>query len=370
MNNPIWYFVFFFFLIVLLHYCNKIIQFTSIVEVNQLSQLDGLRGILSISVVFHHSLIMYNYFLIDKWVLPFSSFYILLGQVSVSVFFMITGFLFGLKLFNKDFNTLLFLKSRVKRIIPLQIFSVIISFFVILLIDNFVLYTSLADLIVVFLKWFSYGYLEQPLINNNFYSCVIETVYWTLQNEWLFYLSLPFLFLIRKKIFQSNNKYFIITLFILFLINRNNFVLLFFIGIFIAYLKISNIQGDKYILLIVSSISLLVIFVVYDGAYHRTVAILLGVIFFSIVNGVFLYSFLQNKILQFLGQISYSIYLLHNIVVFILFYFVHTYCKAIIDISLFEYLMILFAILSLTILLSFFTYKFIEHKFYFRRIKK
>ena len=58
------------------------------------SALDGLRGFAALSVFFHHVAITYYFIVAGEWSHAGSRFYTLLGPVGVSLFFMITGFLF------------------------------------------------------------------------------------------------------------------------------------------------------------------------------------------------------------------------------------------------------------------------------------
>lgn len=114
-------------------------------------------------------------------------------------------------------------------------------------------------------------------------------------------------------------------------------------------------------------LSLILIFIFYDTAYSRVPAILLGVFFMSIVLTDNLSYFLNKKIFRYFGMISYSVYLLHNIIVFTVFYFINKNYKNIELINNIEYGTIVFIILLLTSIFSMFTYKFIEHKFYKRK---
>ena len=364
MYNIYYYFFSLILLFFLYSKLNHSILFTDIIEHSKYPQLDGLRGVLALSVIFHHSFIMYNYFLTSKWIDSPSIFYTLIGQISVILFFFITGFLFGFKLLKSNFNMLSFYTNRIKRIIPLQVFSVVLSFLVILIIDNFLLKTSITTLSSTFIQWVFYGYFEQPLINNNSYSEVIETVYWTLIYEWKFYLTLPFLYFLKKYFLRKNTLFFLI-LFIIVLLTKNIFILSFLFGILSSYILHYQKNRNLYIVDISAILSLFYIFFNYDSAYHRTVVLLLFIVFYTIINGNMFQKFLKNKILMFFGTISYSIYLLHNIVVFIVFYILSTY----IPINTLEsntYWAIVFLILNLTIVLSFFSYVAIERKFYQR----
>lgn len=60
----------------------------------RLRSLDGLRGFLALAVVFSHGAVYQRYLVDGVWQAPPSPFYAFLGPFGVSLFFMITGFLF------------------------------------------------------------------------------------------------------------------------------------------------------------------------------------------------------------------------------------------------------------------------------------
>ncbi len=68
---------------------------------NRLRSLDGLRNFLALAVVFHHGAIYHRYLVDGVWELPPSHFYTILGPIGVSLFFMITGFLFWSRLLRQ-----------------------------------------------------------------------------------------------------------------------------------------------------------------------------------------------------------------------------------------------------------------------------
>jgi peptidoglycan/LPS O-acetylase OafA/YrhL len=60
----------------------------------RVSTIDGLRGLLALAVFFHHTAIWHQYLITGEWRFPPSRFYANLGPAGVSMFFMITGYLF------------------------------------------------------------------------------------------------------------------------------------------------------------------------------------------------------------------------------------------------------------------------------------
>jgi len=90
--------------------------------------IDGLRGFLAISVLFHHFIVTWYWKVNGDWVRPPEDYYQNYGKVSVALFFMITGFLFISKIMKDDGKTnwFKFYESRIFRIFPLYIFAVLI----------------------------------------------------------------------------------------------------------------------------------------------------------------------------------------------------------------------------------------------------
>jgi peptidoglycan/LPS O-acetylase OafA/YrhL len=366
MLNILPYFILYALLILFYTLIDKKMHFTQKIAESRYPQLDGLRGILTISVAMHHSLIMYFYFIHKRWEVPPSDFYTLLGQASVVLFFMITGFLFGFKIFSDEFKIKSFFISRIRRILPLHIFSVLLVFLIILSMDGFRLNVGLSELFHTLLKWLRY---KTVMINNNSYSTIIETVYWTLLLEWKFYIVLPLLFLIQHTIVKRKFL-FIILLILLYLVTLDIIILMFLVGILSSYLVITNRSFHHNIIDIIGFSAILLVFVFSDNAYNFITVILLYLFFVAILFGNILSSLLSNKIIIFFGQISYSIYLLHNIVVFVVFYLVNKYYEPIQEITGVVYWSIIFLIMNIVIIFASLTYKYIEHRFYHRRHAK
>jgi len=71
----------------------------------RISTLDGLRGFLALGVFFHHAAVYHEYLSDGRWQVPPSRFYTLVGQSSVAMFFMITGFLFWSRIIQQKEGT-------------------------------------------------------------------------------------------------------------------------------------------------------------------------------------------------------------------------------------------------------------------------
>ena len=96
--------------------------------------LDGLRGYLALSVVFHHYVITWYWKVGGSWGRPPEDYFQNYGKIGVAIFFMITGFLFISKVMGSagKLNWFMLYESRIFRIFPLYIFAVAIISVVVL----------------------------------------------------------------------------------------------------------------------------------------------------------------------------------------------------------------------------------------------
>src|SRR5207302_5329977 len=91
------------------------------------TSLDGLRGYLAFGVFIHHGSVWYIFLHTSEWNVPPSYVYTNIGQASVALFFMITGFLFWSKLLRgheEPINWYRLYLSRLLRLVPLYTLAV------------------------------------------------------------------------------------------------------------------------------------------------------------------------------------------------------------------------------------------------------
>ena len=82
-------------------------------------QLDGLRGILALSVVLHHCLVIRRLAQGAGWEIPVRPLFAQLGPFAVTMFFFITGFLFWTKLMRAErIEHTSYWKARILRLGP------------------------------------------------------------------------------------------------------------------------------------------------------------------------------------------------------------------------------------------------------------
>lgn len=97
---------------------------------NQSLSLESMRGVSAIMVVLCHSFQVF----IARYASDFFSYIVMIAQASVMVFFVLSGFLIGKSIqsnihLNKKFNSLVYFKSRLIRIYPPLLLSIILVYF-------------------------------------------------------------------------------------------------------------------------------------------------------------------------------------------------------------------------------------------------
>ncbi|HET9112638.1 MAG TPA: acyltransferase family protein, partial [Burkholderiales bacterium] len=163
-------------------------------ETPRTSTLDGLRGFLATGVFFHHAAIYYLYLLTGIWQLPPSYFYTQLGQSGVSLFFMITGYLFWGKAIRAcgRFDWRALYLGRIFRIAPLYYLAVLLMLYAVFRQTHFMLLQPPLTLMRQIAPLALFGFKNPAPIINTYPSpgLILAGVTWTLHYEWLFYLIL------------------------------------------------------------------------------------------------------------------------------------------------------------------------------------
>jgi len=132
------------------------------------SAIDGLRGFLALSVFVFHLVVVHRYIETGVWDVPSSRFYALLGPFGVSLFFMITGFLFWGKMLRAQGRPLwreLYI-GRLFRIGPMYLFVVLVMLCIVFARTGFQLHEAADAVAVSVLKWLALGVIDmQPNVN-------------------------------------------------------------------------------------------------------------------------------------------------------------------------------------------------------------
>ncbi len=291
--------------------------------------IDGLRGYLAFFVFIHHSAIWFSYVRTGIWTTPESHLYTQLGQSSVAMFFMITSFLFYTKLLDKhgtQINWPEFFLSRFLRLTPLYLFAMILMFVIVGFMSDWTLNVSPTYLAQCLIKWLSFTTLGAPDINNVASATIVAGVTWSLPYEWYFYLALPLLAM-TVSVRTSWLMVLISILALAFASTRQlsiDFVFVFAGGIFAAVVvrqeQFKSFSETKMASWAV--IALLTSLVTFPTAYGMLQLIILTAAFSMIAAGTNVFGILSCVTSRRLGELAYSIYLMHGILLFIVIKFI------------------------------------------------
>lgn len=289
--------------------------------------IDALRGFLAIGVFIHHVDIWFHFLHNGFWKKGSSNLYAHLGGISVSLFFMITSFLFVSRILQSETKkidwTQLFV-GRIFRLFPLYFFSIILLLLFVFQTSSWELKVSWTRLFINIAHWIAFTIFSDGVINaNNLTGIINAGVVWTLPFEWGFYFSLPLLALVFTG--KHVNVFYLLfgMLFVVGFIRIHGFEvkhLTSFAGGAIApfVLKYDN-KDRKYnkwyhSMIILGSFGAIAI---KENPSDLFIKSFLALIFTLIALGNDLWGLLNSRVLKFLGEICYSTYLLHGIVIFI-----------------------------------------------------
>jgi peptidoglycan/LPS O-acetylase OafA/YrhL len=292
---------------------------------HRLLGIDGLRGFLAFAVVFHH-LAVYHLFLAQgRWALPPSHFYSMLGPLGVSVFFLITSYLFWSRVLRDRGRTKwrqLYI-GRVFRIGPLYLVAIACLVFLVLSHDGFHLRQPLAMVVAEILAWCSLGLLYGPNINHTPESWVwLAGVTWSIQWEWFFYLSLPVLAMaarFRHVVLLGCTLAAVLLAASLFpgLPFRGQVLL---VSLFLAGMLCASLAEQGYRLPLKDwQSSLLVVGMLLlvfrsETVYAPGPVVLLSASFYLVTQGCSLFHLLTSRPALRMGDVSYGIYLLQGLI--------------------------------------------------------
>jgi len=286
-------------------------------------ELDSLRGIAVLSVMLYHYTFAYDFHY--KLLSP-GKFYLAHGNLAVPLFFVISGFVIFLTLERSKTKTD-FVVSRFSRLYPTYWASMFITILFVTLLPVPALGNYTFKEIGLNLTMFQ-GFTKVRLI---------DQVYWTLKMELTFYIIMYVLFLNKalKKIewicvlwlvfslvsslLSIPLKKYVDVLFIL------EYAPLFIAGINFYRIKTEGSTVLNHIIIAASFLLECKWLLMHPDENYGSVAIL-AIIY--LIFYLFTYqklSWLNNRVLLFLGTISYSLYLLHNVIGYSIIYRLRQY---------------------------------------------
>jgi peptidoglycan/LPS O-acetylase OafA/YrhL len=288
-------------------------------EAGRFETLDGLRGFLALGVLGGHAVNMYTLHAEGVWTAANAPFYHFAARTGVALFFMITAFLFWLRVLRagEAFDWRAFYLSRVRRLTPMYAASVLLALVVICGATGFAPRDSLADVARDLRPWLSFGFMDTGAVNGMQNARYVNAVYWTLAYEWAFYLALPCLALFARRPWGAA-----LAAAVLFFGSQAPVVWNFLFGAAAALIvhrrTLEGPLSGRLAAPWLGALALAALAAAYAAreAHAMVQTLLLFVFFVLVVHGCSLFGLLRSRPAKVLGTVSYSLYLVHCIVLF------------------------------------------------------
>jgi peptidoglycan/LPS O-acetylase OafA/YrhL len=301
----------------------------SLVESSRHRAIDGLRGLLGVSVLIHHTVFTWYVLHGEGWSPPRSRLITHLGSTSVALFFMITAFLFWGRVLSRggEIDWKEFLVSRIYRLYPVYLLMFGVVLILVILTTWPAQPPSMRDTARSVLEWLLM--LDAPDLNGLANTrLLVAGVLWSLRYEWLFYLALPLIGLITgrsRQPFAAILSAMAAGALVHWWIGRYPFefgVLLSFAGGVAAAhwvrhpelvaFGISPAAGVAALAALVCEIGL------FSTPFQAESTVLLAIFFVMVACGQSFGGLLCKPALLWLGDITYGIYLLHGLLLWLL----------------------------------------------------
>jgi len=327
-------------------------------DISKYPFVDALRGIAVLLVMMHHATMIYGRNIYSDLLISFKS----EGSRGVELFFIVSAFtLFrSLTLRSKDEKHFIrnFFIRRFFRISPL--YYLVILFYLVAFFSGIIIWFTPVSTInfshLLTLFTYTNGF-------NKYYNTFIPGA-WTINVEMTFYVLLPLLFIFITSLKRSILVFFISC--ILFLIPVNNYFLphlpIFLLGI-VGYFLLEFWKGKNEIKIIQKlDLSFILVGSLYSIFLLRLTSpspLLAGVLFLILFCRICLAPtrILVNPFLEYIGKISFSLYLTHFIVLYYMsrFHFINFATKPFMNFSI-----RFIVLLGISIVVSTITFLFIE----------
>lgn len=268
-------------------------------DITYIKSLDLLRGLAAISVTLFHFVIIGRLSHPSLFRDVFS-----IGHLGVQVFFVISGFVIPFSMYKGNYSLkkiVTFFKKRIVRLEPPYLASILLIFLI-----NWIFFISPywhEELLDVSFKQvvFHLGYL-----NSFFNEGWLNQVYWSLGIEFQYYFFIAFFYIIISGSLLKWGVSYILLISLSFLFPFDSFLFqhlpFFVIGILVFRFLTEKDSIKIFIVFLI--VTLVVICFKYNSSFEYLMASILPLFFFFLIKNV-------GKIGEFLGKISYSIYLIH-----------------------------------------------------------
>ncbi|WP_299474355.1 acyltransferase [Cypionkella sp.] len=284
-----------------------------------------MRGYLALLVVVHHFAVWQGFIATGDWSEPENTFLANAGSGGVALFFMVSGALFY-SILDRQSGSVRWMPlylSRVFRIVPLM-WTAVLALVIIGVMRGGEL--TVSDIVPI-TRWMSF--LGMPTVmGGKMMSKDIAGVLWTLRIEWLFYFSLPAVAVFHKVVKARNTRLVILAVITSVLmtvcgLNIGPRAPMFFaLGSLAIEVTKSSAWSAALLSVTATWVSLAcaaIAFLMVPAIYSPVGGGLLFIVFLTIVAGNDHFGALSTGFSRMLGEVSYGIYLLHGIVLTLVF---------------------------------------------------
>lgn len=311
----------------------------------RITKLDGLRGILSIIVALNHSFLVLvipafgnvwkqNYLELHDIQSKIQQIFMLIGNggAAVTLFFILSGLVLGQSLGRIEFSgkgLLAFYTKRLLRLYPVYIFVILL---IALYMKLGFTYQEFPHASLWYIWWLNFDMtLKEFFYNLFFIHTYLGGVTWTLRVIIIASFIFPAFYLITKKtnwiidvLITGLLVYLAFTIFDIPDFRDLRYLYMFFLGLILPKFKdfFSTIPG--WLIGISAPFAVLALLAVryatdeYIGGFYESLIswMFIGLIVYSAKTKIF--DFLNHNWLLFFGKISYSLYLIHFSILYIL----------------------------------------------------
>jgi len=289
-------------------------------------QLLGLRGVLSCCIYVGHAAVWVGYLEHGRWEVPPSLLYTYLVQVSVSMFFMLTAYLFTTRFLSSGETPVDWLDlywGRFLKLVP-SYWLVMLLLFALTGLAARLMHTAATTPLSDYAHWLAFAIAGTPALHGiNDTSVAMANATWIFAYEWIFYFSLPVLALLlgrRAPLWLAGTG---VGLGAIIAMNIANYLIaysMFVIGIVSALLSrratlATRLARPKGALLYVASLCAAAM-ASPNTAYAYMAVFFVGLAFLIVASGNTLGGALVHRASQVLGLASYSLFLLHGMLLY------------------------------------------------------
>jgi peptidoglycan/LPS O-acetylase OafA/YrhL len=331
---------------------------------NRFGAIDSLRGLLALGVVTHHTLAGAAYFEGGAWGDGTNVFMNNLGRVGVGMFFMITGFLFTVKASGPAIDWPRFFRHRFLRLFPLYAVVVALVHFIVFALDGWQLRTTVFEGLLNAFDWLAFAIRHRPDINGHVHTeWIIAGVNWTLKYEVFFYVIATPLLHLGFRLLGRRVMGFVAVAACAFLYVANSMQVPnahHFLNLFLGVLCAFVLPWLKPNLLVLKVLAVAAVIALFASELPLVIFCANVSIFLYMANLVHSEHVVRSAWvapLQWIGEISYSIYLLHGVALYI------TYLSYGVGLTLSAFWGLALTIVASVVLLSSITFNCIEKPF-------